>query len=470
MLYFVSVRRLSHQNFKQLLKNINVEIQSFFSVEELDQLARDSAFVQRETTSKLTGSIFFNLIIFNNEKLKEQSLEGACIELNHASGIKLKKQSLHDRFNEKALLFLKKAFEKLFQQQLSRDLQSTKYSNFNRILIKDSICFQLDPALAAVYPGSGGAGSKAAIRLQFEYDLCSGTINDLSINPFIKQDGVNSKATLNLTREGDLIIRDLAYMSLDVLKKLTIKGASFLCRPGTRTTIYETKDGEYQKLNFKKIRCYMKKNNISMLEKNVSIGHKEKLSVRLILHLLPDQEVERRKRQSITKRKKKNRGKHTNEYKERLFFNLFITDTTDETIPARHVWPLYRLRWQIELVFKIWKSICHIDKIKRVKKHRFECYLYGRLIFILLGWKIIWAIARILLYTEKKSISFFKAFKVLFNKKIKEIQDVFVTGKTSVQDFLLQFYKMASVYLLLDKKEKYPEQDTIDLNNAISRT
>jgi hypothetical protein len=49
---------------------------------------------------------------------------------------------------------------------------------------------------------------------------------------------------------------------------------------------------------------------------------------------------------------------------------------------------LYRLRWQIELVFKNWKSLLGIQKVKAVKKDRFECQLIARFIWILMNWKI----------------------------------------------------------------------------------
>ncbi|WP_244151074.1 MULTISPECIES: transposase [Parageobacillus] len=41
------------------------------------------------------------------------------------------------------------------------------------------------------------------------------------------------------------------------------------------------------------------------------------------------------------------------------------------------------MRWQIELLFKAWKSVFDLDKVKEMKKERFECHLYGTLIAIL---------------------------------------------------------------------------------------
>ncbi|MCP4622813.1 MAG: hypothetical protein GY850_04695 [bacterium] len=44
-------------------KNLDLAIDPFFSTEELNQLAIEAGFVQR--SSKLNGSIFLDLIVFN---------------------------------------------------------------------------------------------------------------------------------------------------------------------------------------------------------------------------------------------------------------------------------------------------------------------------------------------------------------------------------------------------------------------
>lgn len=78
----------------------------------------------------------------------------------------------------------------------------------------------------------------------------------------------------------------------------------------------------------------------------------------------------------------------SDEYKARCMFNIFITNTGGGTLKAADIIQLYRLRWQIELVFKSWKSLLGIHKVKAVKKERMECQLIGRFIWILLNWKV----------------------------------------------------------------------------------
>ena len=212
---------MSSANLAEFTSDLESTIDLYFSDEELDQLARETRFVQHE--SKLKGSIFLGLLVFHSSSLKAQSLNDLAINLDKTYGVQIRKQSLHERFNQYALFFVKKALETLLRKHC-KDIQSmfsgTKV--FKRILLKDSTCFQIDSSLAAYYPGSGGSGSPASVRIQFEYDILNGTINDLSVNPFNRQDVTNSIETIHLTKKGDLIIRDLAYMCLNTIKA-TIK-------------------------------------------------------------------------------------------------------------------------------------------------------------------------------------------------------------------------------------------------------
>ena len=282
------------------------EMPKFFSTEELEILARESGFVCRE--GNIDGSTFIRLICLNKENLRKESLNDLTITLRHEYDIKMTKQSLHDRFNEKAVLFLKLTMAKLLNRRINRSRVLPLASRFKRILIKDSVCFQVDESLAEHYPGSGGSGSKANVRIQFEYDMLSGLINDLDIYAFNEQDATNSSVTLDMTREGDLVMRDLAYMHLNVLNAFINKSVCFLCRLNTQTQVYQLKKGEMKPLNFYLIVKRMREFGINGVVEDVYIGKKEKLPVRLFIYLLPQEQYTERIRKAQKKAKEKVRS------------------------------------------------------------------------------------------------------------------------------------------------------------------
>ena len=57
-----------------------------------------------------------------------------------------------------------------------------------------------------------------------------------------------------------------------------------------------------------------------------------------------------------------------------------ITNVPAEMLKGKDIRKVYSLRWQIELIFKTWKSLVTIDEFNTKKIHRFECQLYGKLI------------------------------------------------------------------------------------------
>lgn len=65
-------------------------------------------------------------------------------------------------------------------------------------------------------------------------------------------------------------------------------------------------------------------------------------------------------------------------------------------------------------MFKIWKSLFKINMVRKMKIERFECFLYGRLIALLLSSCIVFTTKEIIYVEEKKEISEIKAFGIVY--------------------------------------------------------
>ena len=75
---------------------------------------------------------------------------------------------------------------------------------------------------------------------------------------------------------------------------------------------------------------------------------------------------------------------------------MLLTNVPAKITPKEIAYEMYSLRWQIEIMFKVWKSVFTVDLSKKVKIQRFQCSLYGKFITILLGSTIV--------YTSKKKL------------------------------------------------------------------
>ncbi|WP_195655631.1 transposase [Bacteroides sp. 1001136B_160425_E2] len=60
-----------------------------------------------------------------------------------------------------------------------------------------------------------------------------------------------------------------------------------------------------------------------------------------------------------------------------------MTNVPSYILSAKDIQDLYHIRWQIELIFKQWKSTYGIHRISTMKVYRFLCMFYAKLILIL---------------------------------------------------------------------------------------
>ncbi|WP_321035053.1 transposase [Bacillus cereus] len=76
--------------------------------------------------------------------------------------------------------------------------------------------------------------------------------------------------------------------------------------------------------------------------------------------------------------------------------NLLVTNTSSEKLPATEVYIFYSLRWQVEILFKIWKSIFRIHISKRMELEQFQCHLYGQRLRLCLVASVTYQMRRLL--------------------------------------------------------------------------
>ena len=115
--------------------------------------------------------------MFTAKKEGTISLEDLCRELQ-IEGIKIRKQSLQERFNTTASNFMKKMVEHALSKKLGLDKDCIE-CKFGRIVVNDSTVFQLLEEYSGTYKDSGGDASKAGIKNQYCFDLLSHEIIDI---------------------------------------------------------------------------------------------------------------------------------------------------------------------------------------------------------------------------------------------------------------------------------------------------
>ena len=357
-------------------------------------------------------SLFFDLLLYCASQTEPCTLEQGCAWLKQTYGLKIKKQSLDERFSFDAVTFAREVLKNALERQLNTIFENRFLPQFKRIPIKDGTRFNLSANLHKYYKGNGGSvgTSNSALCIQFEYDALSGKVLTMEITDGTRNDYTDAKETVSKVDMGDLIIRDLGYYSLPTLSKFDSAGAFFISRLGASTLIYER--GKEKEISFKKLYNDMVKKEKSYIEMDIVAGKKERMNLRLIASIVPEDVYQKRLRK--IEKNNRERGYNTSDdYKARCRFNLFVTNVGEESLSAKDVLVLYRIRWQIELMFKNWKSVFKIDEIQKMKYERFTCVLVAKLILIVVNLQIIWSLKKHYYEKEKKILSMYKCFKTL---------------------------------------------------------
>lgn len=365
-------------------------------------------------------------------------------------GVEIKKQSIDERFNEASVNLLKELLRCQLDSQLSSVLQrkglNTVLQRFSAVKVKDSTRFQVPDNLKEVFPGAGGGSSEAGVHVQFEFDLLSGKTTDLGFTDAKYQDNTDAKKTLGSIQRGELILRDLGYFSFEALEHIHDTEAFFITRRLSTMVLYYAQTEK--RVNYNALYKQLKNSKKGVIE--LPVVTTQGLPVRLIAERLPKNQVAKRIAKSAEKARKRGQ-KLTKEFKSRARLNMFLTNIPLHWVEAEKVRKIYRLRWQIELCFKAWKSFYHLDQHKPMKRQRFECYLYGTLLLVMINWEIANNFSAILHKCYNRPLSILKFFKATSQTISWLSQAIREGGGEHLVTYLKRLY-LASHNLLVEAK------------------
>jgi len=450
----------THKKFSSPASTLSDKITNLLTEQKIESIAKEIGFIKHDSV-KLNGWKFLDMLLFTHFNHERLSLNDLALQLHQRYGIVISKQGINNRFTHVAVRFFRAILEEVLASTLTTEQPMPILDKFPHVRIKDSTAFQLPSNLACQYPGCGGDASEAGIRIQFEYDYKTGRVIDLSLHPFNRNDITDARENLANIQENDLIIRDLGYVSQDILYEIhNNRQAYFLNRLPVNNKVYTWKNGSYHLLDFSEVEAYLNKHNLSYMEQQVYIGKTAKtmIPVRILIERLPEEEKNKRLRSANKTAKKKGRSL-SKEYKARMGLNIFITNLP-EIYPTKEISALYRLRWQIEIIFKTWKSFGQINKVKMMNVYRFECYLIAKLIWLILNWHIFWYLSLYYYNTYGILTSPIKLCKTV-TARMEHFRDALYIGYSGVYSFLLHLKQVVPRHIAIEKKNKKLSQREI---------
>lgn len=370
---------------QEVLDRVRSAMEEVFNREWLVSIARLVGFVQR-STSRLQGDDLVKLLTTEILTFPTISLPGMCDllrEINPTAD--MTPQALCERINsEAAVNYLSEVLRFAVEKNLSvhrEGLSASLFASFNRVFIEDSTVLTLNERLADKFKGSGGNASKAAVKIDFIFDLKRHTIHSLSMSGGNLPDQARAGEIVERLKEGDLVIRDLGYFATKALANIGAKKAFYLSRLLQGTGIYLSQESSAPAID---ILDHLDKKfaHNGVMDLDIYLGQ-ERTPCRLIVYRASEDVVNERIRKADAKARKKGR-QLSEESKKWLRFSFFVTNVSRQVWSAEVIGTIYRIRWQIELTFKTWKSLCQIHFLKGQRSERIQCLIYGRLIAIVI--------------------------------------------------------------------------------------
>jgi hypothetical protein len=230
------------------------------------------------------------------------------------------------------------------------------FSEFNRLILQDGSSFALHEALAHVFPGRFNTVSPAAVELHCTMDLLQDAPLTIALSP--DTDSEHNYRPEPESLRGDLLLADRGYLDLTYLRDIDRHGGFFIMRSkaGLNPRVMDAYREDGQRLkscqdrDLQALTSKFPKQQRCELEVEWLIEG-EPFRVRLIVRWNPQKKC----------------------------FDYLLTNLPQDKYTINIICLGYKLRWQVELLFKEWKSYTNLHKFDTEKETISEALIWSSL-------------------------------------------------------------------------------------------
>jgi hypothetical protein len=339
-----------------------------------DDLARRTGFVERR--SKLTGALFAQALVFGWLATPAATLPQLAAAAALA-GVSISPQGLDQRCAEGAAAFLERLLGAAVDVLIQAETVAVPLlARFSAVELLDSATLVLPDELGDWWPGCGGSSPRhtsAALKLHVRYDLCQGRLRGPLVTDGRTHESTTPLQTAALPR-GALRVTDLGFFALSVLAAIAAAGSYFLTRMHHTTAVFAPDGQRTRLLNLLGL--------APSYDLAVTVGCAQRLPVRLLAVRVPPEVANRRRRR--LRREAQDRG-HTPSAEILAWadWTLLVTNAPAELLSLQEALVLLKARWQVELLFRLWKQYGQIDESRSSKPWRVLAEVWAKLLALL---------------------------------------------------------------------------------------
>jgi hypothetical protein len=324
----------------------------------------------------------FVLGFLKNPEASDEELAQLAVQC----GAAVTPQAIDQRHTAALVNFLEETFREGIKLVLGSDKSLAPIlERFSSVPVLDSSTITLPDSMKEKFAGCGGSygAGEAAMKLQVEMDLRSGALTHVQIEPGRSPDSATSRQHAR-RGAGSLRITDLGYFNVPVFAAIVAAGEHFLSRLLFGTTVRLQNGASVDMLP------WLANQPGPFVDQPILLGQDQRLKCRLIAWRLPQEQADRR-RQKLRQETMSKKGREPSA--ERLAWcdwTILVTSVPMEMLTPKEVVVLYRARWQVELLFKRWKSQDLVAVLKGSTEVRQMVRVWSRLLAALVQhWLVI---------------------------------------------------------------------------------
>ena len=360
--------------FKQVGKTLQYILNDY-----PEKAGKESGFIQR--VRKVTGSLFIRTLLFAWMKNPNSTLDALTREgfFHH---LQISPQGLDKRFNEKACDCIRTVLEEAVRQVITctEPVDQALLQPFSSVYVHDSTNISLPNDLAGLWKGTGGStatANQSTLKIDVMFEIKQGGIKGLDL--------LNGKHSDNKTpllkqavEVNSLHLKDLGYFNLKRMREQDERGEYWLSLLQPHTHVFL----EGKKLNLGEHLQTLHEKKITTQEYSVKIGAEERLASRLFLVRRSDASADRQR--VAVKKQAQDHGRMASKARLALCdWIILISNAPAEKMNIHAATTLYGARWQIELLFKLWKSQSKLAESVSKKPWRILCEIYTKLLIVI---------------------------------------------------------------------------------------
>jgi hypothetical protein len=240
--------------------------------------------------------------------------------------------------------------------QADQDVPLELLRRFSNVIIEDSSSIPLPDELAEIWKGCGGHNGQgqAAVKMHVRWEIKRGQIWGPRLTNGRASDR-SSPFNDDALPTDSLYVADLGYFNLDRIAARRAAGSYTLTRPQSCTAFF-TEAGK--RLQLKSV---LPQRVGQTKEMPVLVGSEQRHLMRLLMLRVPPEIAERRREHLLAEAARLQRPV-SEQALELCKWLLLLTDAPAKRLSGAEAIVLQRERWQIEILYKLWKQYGQIDE------------------------------------------------------------------------------------------------------------